>query len=172
MPQRISVLGGLFVLLVLLAACTGPGSAAPQGISEGNRGRDFTLESLDGTKVALSDYRGNVVVLNFWASWCAPCRAEIPDLEAAYQAYKDEGLVILGINVEESRQKIDPFVIEFGITYPVLLDEQGQVMNEYRALGLPMSLVLDQEGMIQVRHMGLLTADQLEKYLAKILPDR
>jgi thiol-disulfide isomerase/thioredoxin len=153
-PERFSALGAVFILMGLLVACTGPGSAAPQGISEGNRGRDFTLESLDGSTVSLSDYRGNAVVLNFWASWCAPCRAEIPHLEAAYQAYKDDGLVILGVNVEESRQMIEPFVAEFAMTYPVLLDDQGRVMNEYRALGLPMSLVLYQEGSSDSRSIG------------------
>jgi peroxiredoxin len=159
----------LLILAVMMAACSGPGSAASQGISVGNRARDFTLESLDGGKVSLSDYRDQVVLVNLWATWCPPCRAEIPDLEAAYRAHRDEGFVVLGVNVEESVQAIEPFVTNLDMTYPVLLDERGQVMNDYRALGLPMSLLVDREGVIQERHVGILTASQLERYLSELL---
>jgi cytochrome c biogenesis protein CcmG/thiol:disulfide interchange protein DsbE len=151
-------------------ACTGPGSAAPQWINVGNRARDFTLSSLDGSEVSLSDYRGDVVLVNFWATWCAPCRAEIPALEAAYQARKDDGLVVLGVNIQESSQVIEPFAEEFAMSYPVLLDEQSRVMEAYRGLGLPMSILVDRDGVIQVRHVGILTAAQLESHLAKHLP--
>ena len=158
------------VLALILAGCTGPGSAAPQGITEGTRARDFELQSLNGDPVALSDYRGSVVLVNLWATWCGPCRAEIPDFEAAYQARKDEGFVVLGVNLEESPETVEPFLAEFEVTYPVVLDERGQVMKEYRGRGLPMSFIVDREGVIQVRHMGLLTAGQLDDYLAKLLP--
>ena len=128
----------------------------------GNIAPDFTLESLDGGKVSLSDYRGNVVLVNFWASWCDPCRTEIPDLEAAYQAHKGQGLIVLGVNVAETRQVVGPSVKAFGISYPVLLDEQDRLMKVYRGLGLPMSLLIDREGVIRERHMGLLTAERTE----------
>lgn len=160
----------LLLVAFVAVACTGPGSAVPQGINEGTRARNFTLKTIDGGKASLSDYRGNVVLVNFWATWCAPCRAEIPDLEAASQTHKDEGFVVLGINVEESQQAVEAFVAEMGMTYPVLLDEHGQVMSEYRSQGLPMSLLLDKEGVIQVRHVGILTGDKLEEYLGKVLP--
>lgn len=163
-------LGGVLLLIAFVAvACTGPGSAVPQGINEGTRARDFTLKTMDGGKASLSDYRGSPVLINFWATWCAPCRAEIPDFEAVYQAHKDEGFVVLGVNVEESQQAVESFVAEMGMTYPVLLDEHGQVMSEYRSQGLPMSLLLDQEGVIQVRHVGLLSGDKLEEYLGMAL---
>ncbi|NIV39462.1 MAG: redoxin domain-containing protein, partial [Anaerolineae bacterium] len=76
------------------------------GVNQGNLASDFTLETIDGTKVSLSDYRGDVVLVNFWATWCPPCRAEIPDLEAAYQARQGDGFVVLGINVEEPREAV------------------------------------------------------------------
>jgi peroxiredoxin len=162
---------GLFLILaVTVVACSGPGSAVARGIAEGNLARDFTLETLDGTKVSLSDFEGNVVLVNFWATWCPPCRAEIPGFDAAYQAYKDEGFVVLGINVEESPGRVAPFVEEFQVTYPVLLDEKGKVVQEWRARGLPMSLVIDRDGVIQVRHIGFLSAQKLEEYLEGILP--
>jgi peroxiredoxin len=168
---------GVFLILILgVVGCAEPTAEAeaemPEGIGTGNRARDFTLRSLDGAKVSLSDYRGNVVLVNFWATWCAPCRAEIPDFEEAYQAYKDEGFVILGVNEQESPDIIEPFLAEMGATYPVLLDEQGQVMSEYRVLGLPTSLLLDQDGVIQTRHTGILSIAQLETQLAKLLPER
>ena len=160
----------LLLLVTTVVACTGPGSAVARGINVGNRALDFALQSLDGKQVSLNDYKGNVVLINFWATWCGPCRAEIPDFEAAYRTHKGAGFVVLGINLQESPQTIEPFVASMDMTYPVLLDESGQVMAEYRARGLPMSLILDRDGVIQVRHMGFLTAGQLDDYLAQLLP--
>ena len=164
------------ILSLGAGACTGSsaesGSPPLQGINTGNQARDFTLKSLDGSKVTLSDFQGDVVLINFWATWCAPCRAEIPDFEEAYQVHKDEGFVILGLNEQEAPQVIGPFIEELGMTYPVLLDEQGQVMSEYRVLGLPTSLLVDRHGVIQVRHTGTLSAAQLESHLTKLLPPR
>ena len=162
--------GALLVLLVLVVGCSGPGEAVPQGINQGSRARDFELESLDGSKVSISDYEGSVVLVNLWATWCSPCRAEIPDLEAAYQAHKDEGFVILGVNIEEPQENVAPFVQEFDMSYPVLLDKDGELMKIYRAQGLPMSFIVGADGVIQVRHMGYLAGDQLESYLANLLP--
>jgi peroxiredoxin len=136
----------------------------------GNLASDFTLEALDGTEVSLGEYRGMVVLLNFWATWCPSCRAEIPDIEEAYQARQDDGFVVLGVNVEETRESVAPFVEAMGMTYPVLLDEGGQVLKMYRAIGLPISVILDQEGVIRVRHVGVLTMGQLEDYLEQVLP--
>jgi len=162
--------GALLALVILIAACSGPGEAVPQGISQGARARDFTLESLDGSKVSLSDYEGKVVLVNLWATWCSPCRAEIPDLEAAYQAHKDRGLVILGVNIEDSLETVAPFVEEFDMSYPVVLDKDGELMKIYRVQGLPMSFIVDADGVIQVRHMGFLSGEQLASYLSQLLP--
>jgi peroxiredoxin len=162
--------GTLLALAVMITACSGDDPAASSGISQGRRARDFTLEAVDGSQISLSDYEGSVVLVNFWATWCPPCRAEIPSFEAAYRVYKDEGFVVLGINIEESRSVVEPFVAEMDVSFPVLLDEQGKVMNEYRALGLPMSLLVDREGVIAVRHMGYLSDGQMKEYLDELLP--
>lgn len=164
------VAGVLLLLAATLVACGDSEPSGLSGVNEGNLASDFTLEALDGSEVSPSEYRGNVVLINFWATWCPPCRAEIPDIEGAYRARKDDGLVVLGVDVEESREAVAPFVEAMGMTYPVLLDESGQVLKMYRAIGLPMSLILDQDGVIQVRHMGALTGAQLEDYLTQVLP--
>lgn len=161
---------GLLVILATVVACAAPDSGQRQGVNQGSLARDFTLETLDGTKVSLKDQAGKVVLINFWATWCPPCTAEMPDIQATYEAYQDQGFVVLGVNVEESREAVEPFVRSLGVTYPVLLDESGRVMEMYRGLGLPMSLLVDPEGVIQVRHIGYLTAAQLERYVAELLP--
>jgi peroxiredoxin len=165
-----TIAGILLLLAVTLAACGSGDSSGPTGVNEGNLASGFTLEALDGTEVSLSEYRGNVVLINFWATWCPPCRAEIPDIQEAYQARENDGFVVLGVDVEEAREAVAPFVEAMGMTYPVLLDEGGQVLKMYRAIGLPMSVILDQDGVIRVRHVGVLTGEQLEDYLAQVLP--
>jgi len=163
-------LAASLILVVLVVACSESGAAAPQGVNTGNVARDFTLETIEGGSVSLKDHRGQVVLINFWATWCPPCRAEIPDLQSAYVERRDDGFVVLGVNVEESGAVVQQFMDEMEMTYPVLLDEGGGVLQTYRANGLPMSVIVDPEGVIQVRHVGYLTASQLEDYLAELMP--
>ena len=157
-------------LTLLLAACGGSGSGLSEGITEGHLAPDFRLEALDGRQISLSEYRGQVVLINFWATWCEPCRAEFPDLEAVYQARRDDGFVVLGVNSHETSGAITPFVTAMGASYPILIDDGSRVAKTYRPVGLPMSLLVDQEGIIQERHLGVLTEDQLQEYLAALLP--
>jgi peroxiredoxin len=161
---------GLLLLGLLLLGCGGSDSDVKAGIGQGNRAPDFQLETLDGQKVSLEDYRGKVVLLNFWATWCDPCKDEIPALEAAYRARQADGFVVLGVNFQESAKEIEPFAEKMDMSYPILLDTNGQVMKTFRAVGLPVSLLIDREGVIQVRHTGLLTGTQLAEYLATLLP--
>ncbi len=168
--SRGGILGATLVLILALAACSTSEPAQAGGISEGIKAHEFSLQTLDGKQVSLSDLIGDVVLVNFWATWCEPCRDEIPDLEAAYQAHRDEGLVVLGVNVQESPDAVREFVADMGITYPVLLDPTGRVLKEYRSAGLPMSLVIDREGVIRARHVGYLSAGQLKADLAQVLP--
>jgi peroxiredoxin len=172
MSKRLLVLAGwLLLLAVIVTACGGDGLAAAQsqGFEVGKQARDLTLKTLDGGQSSLSDYRGKVVVLNFWATWCPPCRAELPDFEQAHRDRQGDGLVVLGINTEEPAVVVRAFVEDIGLTFPILLDETGQVAREYRAAGLPMTLVIDREGLIQVRHVGYLSAAKLDEYLSEVL---
>jgi cytochrome c biogenesis protein CcmG/thiol:disulfide interchange protein DsbE len=172
MTNRMRI-AALFLLLVLIvSACSEAETDAVEGVSVGSRAYDFALESLDGEAVSLSDLKGNVVLVNFWATWCPPCQAEIPDFEEAYRERGGDGFVVLGVNVEEPPSEVLPFVADMGITYPVVLDREGRVSRAYRALGLPTSLLVDQDGVIRFRQEGIVSASELAWHLADLMPDR
>lgn len=133
---------------------------------------DFKLKTLDGGEVSLSQFRGQPVLINFWASWCPPCRLEMPDLVRAYEAHKAEGFVILGIDLtfQDSIPDVRAFVEEFQMTFPVLLDETGVVTTEvYRLRGLPMSIFVDRTGIVSRVHIGAMTAGQIDEFVGEIL---
>ena len=133
---------------------------------------DFTLKTLDGGEASLSQFRGQPVLINFWASWCPPCRLEMPDLVRAYEAHKAEGFVILGINLtfQDSLPDARAFVNEFSMTFPVLLDETGEVTQFlYRLPGLPLSVFVKRDGIIARVHIGALTGEQVDQFVAEIL---
>ena len=117
---------------------------------------DFMLDTLDGKKVTLSELRGKIVIINLWATWCPPCRAEMPALENVYKQYKDSGVVILGLNVtnQDSEKDIPPFVKEFGLTFPILLDRDGSVSALYQLRGLPTTYFVNREGIIRTVVVG------------------
>ncbi|TFH37957.1 MAG: TlpA family protein disulfide reductase [Anaerolineales bacterium] len=111
----------------------------------------FELETLQGVPSRLFDFRGQVVVLNLWASWCPPCRAEMPALQSLYDEYRDQGLVVLAVNMtyQDSAAAAAAFAAEFGLTFPILLDRTGLVGNLYRMRALPTTFFIDREGVIQ-----------------------
>jgi len=111
---------------------------------------------LQGEKVTLSHLRGKIVVVNFWATWCLPCRKETPALEKAYDQYKDSGMVILGVNLadQDSVSEVESFVQEFKLTYPILLDQDGSISNLYQIEGLPMTFFINREGIIRTLVVG------------------
>jgi peroxiredoxin len=118
------------------------------GTEAGQIAPDFELERVDGGEAWLTDFRGHPVVLNFWATWCQPCRQEMPQLVNAYDKNKDEGLVIIGLNLQEGRDLIRPFAEDFGIDFPILIDRDGDVGDQYRLLGLPTTYFIDANGVI------------------------
>lgn len=135
----------------------------PPAAREGRAAPDFQLRTLGGTVARLSDYRGQFVLLNFWASWCGPCRGETPDLEAFYRQYRDRGLVVLGVNQQEPEGTARSFAELFGVTYPILLDRNGGVSDGYRvSTGLPISFFIDREGVIRRIFIGRVQWDDLE----------
>ncbi|WP_440895614.1 redoxin domain-containing protein [Amphibacillus sp. Q70] len=138
------------------------------GLEVGNRAPDFQLITLDGEEVTLSDYRGSKVMLNFWATWCPPCRAEMPDMEEFYQKTDVE---ILAINLTEAESHLDqvqPFVDEYQLTFPILLDEELEVAMVYDIQPIPTSFMIDSAGIIQFKTFGPLTYDQMVQALKDI----
>jgi peroxiredoxin len=107
---------------------------------------DFTLEDLSGNRMNLHDFKGRVVFLNFWATWCIPCRAEMPQMEKLHREFKDQGLEIIAVNFREDKQTVRKFVAELGLTFRILLDPDGSVSNEYGAWSLPLSYFVDRKG--------------------------
>lgn len=115
----------------------------------------FSLAMLGGGEKALADYRGKVVLLHFWATWCAPCRHEIPQLEVLWRRYRDDGLVVLGVNVDRGNlPAVRQFVRELNLSFPVVLDPKGLVRNQYEIRGLPTTYIISRDGKIIGRIIG------------------
>jgi len=166
---KIPVLSLIVVILLILTACTSflPSDAEGQA-------PDFSLPHLleEGKRVALSDYRGQPVVVNFFANWCAPCREEMPTLEATYQTHREEGLVILGIGTQDDQQPLSELVTSLGITFPVVWDESDEMSDAYRVRAMPTTFFVNREGIIEQTIIGALTEEQLEQEVKALLSQK
>jgi peroxiredoxin len=135
-----------------------PAALAPPGLEVGPQvgklAPNFLLEDLDGGELRLSDLRGQAVVLNFWATWCRPCRREVPQFVAAYDRYRDQGLVIVAVDLQEGRGTIQRFADDFGMDFPIAIDRRGDVAKKYRLLGLPTTYFIDRGGVIRSVYRG------------------
>ena len=125
----------------------------------------FEATALTGDRINLSDYEGQVVMLNFWATWCRPCRAEMPAIQSAYAALHDDGFTVLAINAMESPQTIAPFVDAFGLDFPVLVDTSGRLQRQFAIQSYPTSIFIDANGEIYAQHSGMLNDTQLQTYI-------
>ena len=121
----------------------------------------FHLEGLEGKSVKLSDYSGKPLIVNFWATWCAPCIEEMPELEKFYHLKRGEGLELLMINVKESKALVEKFIRQNNFTFKVALDEEGKATEEFQVFGLPCTYFIDKNGVILNRHMGRITKEIL-----------
>ena len=126
---------------------------------------DFTLTDLNGKTWHLKDLHGRVVVVNFWATWCPPCRKEMPDLQSLYDSYKEKGLVILAVS-DEDEGKVRPFIVDKKITYPIMLDPERKVNDLYRVEGIPKTFVYDRDGKLVAQSIDMRTKSQFQHMLS------
>jgi cytochrome c biogenesis protein CcdA/peroxiredoxin len=139
------------------------------GTSVGNIAPDFETINDNGEPVKLSDYRGQVVLINFWGTWCGPCRLEMPEFEAAYQANSDSGFTILAVNNRDTTDAVTQFRDEFGLSFPLVLDDNEAIRKSYGVFSFPSTYVLNREGIIVAQHFGALTGDQIEELITRAL---
>jgi len=166
------------LLTALLAGCAAQPTAAPSSQAVGAvpppkvgaRAYNFALNDLEGNPVALSDFRGKKVMVNFWASWCGPCRSEIPAMVELYDEQHGQGFEIVAINVGEDPARAMDFTERFGMRFPVLLDPAGKVAMAYRVQGLPTSVFVDDQGIIRAGSVGALTKSAMRRYLDLTTP--
>lgn len=143
----------------------------PVGIEQGELAPDFSLNVMTGEELKLSDLRGKKVILNFWATWCPPCRAEMPDMQRFYEQAAGEDVEILAVNLtesEKSREDIAAFLDEFGITFPIPLDEESEVAATYYAYAIPTTYFIDTTGTIQGKIIGPMNYDFMVKQVAQM----
>jgi thiol-disulfide isomerase/thioredoxin len=173
MKRRWQLVGGGIAVGVglglLLTSLPAPRLAPALAPETHERISDFQLEDLTGATVRRRDYLGQTLVLNFWATWCGPCRAELPILEAFHRSQPD-GVTVLGINFAEPHPTVAAFWDDLGLTFPTLLDPAGRVEDLLAVRAFPTTLFIDGEGLLRFRHVGPLSEDQLHAYLAKIQP--
>lgn len=159
------------VLALVLAAYfrgAGAGGSGPQALI-GKPAASFTVPGANGGTGGVREYRGKIVVLNLWASWCPPCRAEMPDLQRLYGTYRGRGVVVLGVDQGESRRQAASFARSLGIEYPILLDRDQQYGRIYAALGLPTTAIVDRTGTVVDAFDGPLSYPQMAQALAPLL---
>jgi len=146
-------------------------TAAPSGPAPkiGQEAPDFTIQGLDGQTYRLSDFRGRPVWINFWASWCPPCRAENPDIREVYDANKDGGLVVLGIAIGETAGNVRGYVERTGLDYIIGLDQGTDVAATYRIVGIPTHFFVDPDGVLREWRIGSLSKKTMEKEVAEIM---
>ena len=150
-------------LLLALSACTAV-NIAPEVDAQAP---DFELTNTNGESVKLSDHRGKVVLINFWATWCPPCRLEMPHIQSRYEMYNGD-LVVLAVDQAEPAHLVKDFVFFNNLTFDPLLDFDSEVSNLYQVRGLPSSFFIDPEGTVKIVHIGVLTEAQLDQYLAEM----
>ena len=155
---------------LLITGCTTE-SGNPATATVGQVAPDFTLQNLDGKSVSLSDFRGTPVLLNFWATWCGPCRFEMPFLQEIYDEQSERGFVLLTVNIAESPTKVADFMTELDLSLPVLLDARSEISKVYGITAIPTSFLIDKDGVIQKRIIGAFSsAAEIESELSEIVP--
>ena len=170
-PRRTTAVLIGFVLLAAMTALPAfdgwsMGSRVP---TVGMQAEDFRLTDLAGKEQSLSQYRGKIVLLNFWATWCKPCTTEMPAMQASFDKLRDKGFVVIAVNELEDDARVREHIKQYGHTFTVLMDRDNKVANQFGVFGLPVSVFIDQEGRVQeYLKGGLLTEQKIEDIVARI----
>jgi len=161
--------GGLLVVAALVIGFTRNGSASLAPAQIGQPLGNFTLQNLDGAPVSLADYSGRMVLINAWATWCPPCRAEMPALNDYYQAHKNQGFVILAINAGDAQSQAAAFAQQLGLAFPVLLDPDTRLLDSLGIHSFPTSILLGRDGRVKAIHVGMFSPQELDAEVTPLL---
>ena len=142
-------------------------SSLASGAMEGQQAPDFALKNSDGENIRLSEFRGDVVMINFWATWCGPCRQEMPLLDELYQRYQRVGFNLLGVNIDDDSRRAMEMIEELGVDFPVLFDDRKDVSRLYEVEAMPVTVILDRQGTVRFIHHGYKPGYE-NKYLDQI----
>lgn len=153
----------LLILLMSIVIVTGCSSAPP---AEGDAAPNFSLQTMTDDTLNLADYKGQRVMLNFWATWCGPCREELPHMQQVYAAQSDAAVIALNMTDQDyGTERIEAFIEEFSLTFPIPLDETGDVAKQYGVITIPTTFFIDEEGHITDKVSGPLTVAQIDAYM-------
>lgn len=161
----------LIAMLVFAVACEqNPGALSSN--TENKAAKNFILETLEGDKIiSLEDFKEKPIVVNFWATWCGPCKQEMPFLEKTWKEYQDKGVVFIGIDVMDDRENAQEFIEKLGISYTNLYDPSGKISNSYGVVALPATFFIDKNGDISVKHYGSFLGKAAEESFKSYLED-
>ncbi len=154
--------------LLLMGLTLGVATAAWAGVSKGVHAPEIALATLDGNRATLSSHRGHVVIVDFWAQWCEPCKRELPELQKLAQRYADKQVVVLTVNIDKERGNAERLVRQLGLTLPVLLDSAGSVAAVYDLPKMPSSFVIDKKGVVRYVHDGFNGSEDVKRFATEL----
>ncbi len=168
MVKRI-ISGVLLLLLIFIAIVQAIDKKQEKelpGLEAGVNAPDFTLRNLEGESVSLADYKGKIVILNFWATWCGPCRKEMPDLEKYYREYNQD-VVVLAVNTD-SNNDVKGFADGLQLTFPIVLDEKSEILKQYEIISYPTTYFIDKKGVIQAKQIGEMNYELIKERIRQL----
>ncbi len=160
---------GLLVLLGIGLANRAPVTGRSGFTRIGKPAPEFKLSLFEGGMVDLADYRGKPIVINFWASWCGPCRIEAPILEGLWQAYRDQDVQFIGVDIQDAEADSLKYLREFGITYPNGLDADGRITVDYGVIGIPVTFFINRKGIVERRWVGAVSETRMTQWVQELV---